>query len=933
MRSRGRLPARERSSKVTKVFAMRLQWRADRCKRVAGIAVPVVVALCLAILLFWPALGHGRILAIGDGLIESVPAFFAPNERWQPAMLMGFPTYADPNKAYWYPLRLLRYVPSGFNVFIIAGYAIAAWATYGYVRSVTGVAVAGVASAVAFALGGFLIAHAGQPMIVQPAAWSCVALWSLDSYLRFNRGRWLATMALAEALCLASGQPQVAAFTVVLLLGYLLWIGCERRSSRVTLRVYLEGGAAIVLGVAAAAVAWLPAIAQGTVSVRSGLDFRSFVADSIPPEHLARMLVYPFAAGGGAQAIYGGAVVPAEVGAFTEATCYAGVGALALAALAPFAGRRRIAIFWIIVTCVALALAFGSALPFASWTFALPGFNLFRLPGRHAFEFTLGLSVLAGLGVSAIARKTDSRLVLVGVLIVIAVLGAVATRDVASQDARFVHEPAIAIFAAIFVAQFALLFAAAMMPRAPLFRATLACAAVVAGSWPFAATAYWRDAPPASILTKPAYVRLLERLPREPGQRVYTAGDDRTSELEPNLPTIWGVPEIGGYTPLQFANVHVMLQTGQDGRLLDVTAPMMDLAAVRYVAVPAQSESPLNATARFSPSDLGVFLSAGRLEAPREAIFGLARPRHADRIALITALGASVDVTQNRTVAILTVRSAAGVTQSLPLRAGVETAEFAYDRPDVLAVVRHRRAKLYERDGLNSWYECVVPLRLPGDIASVEFRMVDPHAALNVRKISLIDTTAARAYPFSNEAPYFADARRFKHIADIDGTAVFENLHSMPAVWIARAIPTSIDVTSDVALAALREGLRGIDYRRNAFTSATARVSTAPAAGSFSVIRDEPERRDVAVTCQNSCLVVSSATYTTDWAVKVDGSPARLIRADGVLQSVAVPRGRHVVRFQYRPSAGRSGIALSCVSIVAFIAWMFLRRPRLRQLR
>jgi len=258
--------------------------------------MPLAIAFGGITLLFSPVLAHARILAVGDGLIEALPAFLAPNERWQPAMLAGFPIYADPNKAFWYPLRLLRLAPNGFNAYVIVGYAVAAWATYGYVRSITGVVSAGIASAVAFSCGGFLISHFGHPMIVQPAAWASVAVWSLDSYLRSAGGRSLLALSVAEALCLTSGQPQVAAFTVVLLFGYLLWNG-HAHSPRETLRVYLEGGAAIVLGVAAAGVAWIPAIAQGTSSVRSGLDFGSFVADALPADHLARTLVFPFAIG------------------------------------------------------------------------------------------------------------------------------------------------------------------------------------------------------------------------------------------------------------------------------------------------------------------------------------------------------------------------------------------------------------------------------------------------------------------------------------------------------------------------------------------------------------------------------------------------------------------------------------------------------------
>jgi len=512
----------------------------------------------------------------------------------------------------------------------------------------------------------------------------------------------------------------------------------------------------------------------------------------------------------------------------------------------------------------------------------------------------------------------------------VAAIGALATADVAFQDVGFLREPAVTIFLFALAAQFVLLLAATARCASPLARSAAACGAVVVGSLPFAATAYWLDAVPVSVLAKPAYVSLLARLPLESGQRVYTASDTTTVELQPNLPTIWGVPDIGGYTPLQSSIVGIFLQTAENGRLLDVASPQVDLAAVRYFAVPTQPQRGVDARALYDDADLGAFLSIARPNAPRSLTFGLARPRIVDHIALVTALGESIDVPQGRTVATVTLRASSGTAQSIPLRAGIETAEFAYDRPDVAATIRHRRARLYARYGVNSWYECLLPVGLHEPVASVAIRVIDPYAALNVRKISLVDTSSNRAYPLSSEAPYFGDPRHFLHVADVGGVALFENLRSRPAVWVVRAVPSAIDLSSDAELARYRERLRGIDLRRDALT--TGIPATGPAQGSALLVRDEAERRDVIASCKSDCLLVSSMTFTNDWTVKIDGRPRPLVRADGFLQGVVVPPGRHVAEFRYRPSAGRAGVALSGASAVALLGWLFLRQ-RLRAAR
>lgn len=887
-------------------------------------ALSGLCALCAVAVLFAPVLAHGRVLAVGDGLRESIPAFFGSAARWQPAMLLGFPIYADPNKMYWYPLRLFRYIPWGFNLYMIAAYALALWATYAYVRNVTGIAVAAIASAAAFTFGGFMIAHIGQPMVIHPAAWCCVTVWSLDAYLRTARGRYLAGVAVGEAVALTSGQPQITAFTFSLAVAYLIVIGFSKGNVRATVRSYVEGLSAIVLGITAGAAAWLPTIGLGTASVRSGVDFAAFVADSLPLGHVAWMLTYPFAGGGGAEGIYHGAVMPADVGGFTETSCYVGLGTIALACLAPFSAARRIAAFWILVAMVGFALALGDATPFASWAYGVPGFNLFRIPGRHAFELTFAVSTLAGLGIAALARKACGRTAIALSIAGGAVLLGVATVEVRTQNPRALYSPAVAVFAFLCLLEVALL-AVAGLTRSTRLAAVLGCLVVVVAVWPFAQTAYWRDAPNNQVTDEPPYAKLLKQLPIKTGQRIYSVTDDGTSALQPNLPTLWGLPELGGYTPLQLATVSVLLQTGAEGRLLDPTSPLVDLAGVRYAAVNTHPETVVSAAVPFGPEDLGVFLSRGRPEAPRQLAFGLSIPRSAQRLALVTALGASVDVAQDKVVAIVSVRNTAGQVQRFPLRAGRETAEFAYDRPDIRGIIRHRAAALFAQYGPNRWYQYVKKLYLRGRIKSVSIRVVDQHAALNVRKISLIDDGAALAYPISLQAPYYADESHFAHVRDVGGVSIFEDMRAYPPVWIPRFIRTeNMRGFDNDRLAALRERLRTLDLQRTALIKGP--TVTYAIIGQAHITHDEPERRDVIATCLGRCLLISNETYVEGWNVDVDGFAAPLVRVDGLLQGTFIPGGHHHVIFRYRPTAYRNGVALSLASFALIFVWLGTRR-------
>jgi hypothetical protein len=74
------------------------------------------------------------------------------------------------------------------------------------------------------------------------------------------------------------------------------------------------------------------------------------------------------------------------------------------------------------------------------------------------------------------------------------------------------------------------------------------------------------------------------------------------------------------------------------------------------------------------------------------------------------------------------------------------------------------------------------------------------------------------------------------------------------------------------------------------------------------------------------------ANWDGGWSARIDGKPARVLRADGVFRGVVVPAGRHVVRFAYRnPDESRGRVA--ALGALVVLAGLLAPRRQSRRAR
>jgi len=320
---------------------------------------------------------------------------------WNPHIFLGAPYLGGMQSALLYPpnwIDLLLPLPLAINwgiashVFLV-GLFTCLWSRQ---RGLAPLAALLAGLLAMFCGAHFLHVSAGHLSNLCSMAWMPLLLLAVDGWLERRGPGWLLLGAAALALQILAGHPQYVAFTAIAVGLYAL---LRLPSAARRLRAVLGLAAMVLLGTALSAVQLLPALDAARENVRSGGTSYAFAASfSLPPENLLT-LVLPYVFGGGTLLDYWGRSYSWETGLFL------GVTGSALALLGALAGERSQRRVPAAMALVLLTLALGAHTPLFRVLYdVVPGFGSFRGSGKFAFQASIFLSLLAGLGLDRLLR-------------------------------------------------------------------------------------------------------------------------------------------------------------------------------------------------------------------------------------------------------------------------------------------------------------------------------------------------------------------------------------------------------------------------------------------------------------------------------------------------------------------------------------------------
>lgn len=339
---------------------------------------------------------------------------------WNPFNGAGTPLLANYQSALLYPpnwVTLVLPLEWSMSVIAVVHLWIAGWGMWRLTGRLGVSPLGRGVSVFAFALTNYLVARLFTFPIITAAAWLPWLAWAALGVLATGKRRQAAWLALFAAMQLLAGHAQTTWYSLTLVGVLALWwtaAALRQPRERGAALVRLIGvGAALALGAGIAALQLAPTAELLAQSQRGGGVDAAFAMNYSYAPARALNWLSPFPFGTPADGSY------FTQGAYFEDAVYIGVIPLigAFAALSAWARRRtggepvyKSVPFWLIIVIVGFAFALGAHTPIFPFLYEhVPTFDMFQAPVRWHLWTVFGLSILAGIGVSAWGRGRPTR--------------------------------------------------------------------------------------------------------------------------------------------------------------------------------------------------------------------------------------------------------------------------------------------------------------------------------------------------------------------------------------------------------------------------------------------------------------------------------------------------------------------------------------------
>ena len=976
-----------------KAFRLSRFWQSGKFKTEAAALLVVVVVFTL---FFWPATLKGMLLVFSDSLVYSYPlrvvAFDAIRHGslplWTPTIFSGYPLLSMAQLAIAYPLTWFYLFLPGYwaeQVYVLAPYLLIPCFTYAYLRQVRCSRAASLLAGLSFAYGGMIaggLGHCG--MFTNGVMWLPLMLIAIE---RARTGRFalcLVGMAAAFSMAVLTGIGQAFLYSGLIAIGYAVFISFVVSPAESNLKSEVSeqafalrpnsklhhlrplavciGGMILAAGVAAFQI--LETLRAQRRSIRNELTYETFSQGGFTATRALKLFLAP------------------THDLNWEASPYVASLAAVLAVVAIVAALRspsshRRVFFWLGLAVLSWLLMMGDNTPLARWSFYVPIYNRFRLPWRHAFEWTLAISMLAAFGFDTLKKlfaqkpAADEKLrwqeVLSGLILVcnlfavgvgwwrasglrLAAGGDLLKRGLSTQLVTM-PESSWWNWKLGFTVSALIAIAWCWRMQNSRWRSALTASAIAIACFveSFMLVSFWwyPNAKPASYYQSvSAPMQFLKKYPPEQN-RLYTSSSNYFAlnlgmAESNNLTALLGFHNAAGYEPLMIQRYSrafdeqglyylpytPWLGAPLDRQLLSPDWQVLDLLNTRFIV-----EFSFSRTETYKKDGVIHAAEPMGINLPKGASARLTGASQVDTLSLVSALSDSADLPQGAPIARVVLHTKTGQTVELDLKAGVDSAEWAHERSDVKPAIKHSLAPIFEShpgDDKNSFpaysYATKVPLGQKLDVELIEIKNVTAHSGLLISRIALYDSVTGNSMSPSLHLP-----DQWRKIYDYDQAQIYENQRVLPRVWLTGKAEA---VSSEDAFKRIRgQSETPFNPKEVALLEAPPEALNNLTDGklgedSFAkIVSYEPNRLVFETKADKPAVLVASEVNYPGWQATVDGQPANIYAADYLLRGVVLAAGNHRVEMKYTAPAARNGAVISAFSLL-LIAGLLIKAGR-----
>ena len=735
---------------------------------------------------------------------------------WNPYIFAGTPLLASIYPGALYPPNWIFAVLSpatAIDLLVVTTYHIALTGTYLYARKIGSTRAGALIAGMAFTFGGYMVCHLGHTSRIAAAAWLPWILLALEELYIAAKWRWVTLGSAFIALQLLAGEPQMTCYTVIVAASYWLF-SLIVRTPHSRSRFAVMSLAMAFCGALLSMIQLLPSRELLRQGQRIEIPYEYFSGGSFPRSNVFTLIV-PFFFGGANSEAY---KVPFwGVESFVETCGYVGLLTLLLCCTAFWASaERRLVGFWAGILLVSMLLAWGDNIPFGinHLLHRLPVYNLFRVTARHMFEFTFSAGVLAALGLTALAQAdwlVRRRKYVRGALIF---AGAVVTTLIAYSfsGSRFVSpnsRPAISNSLlepeVLFPIAFALLSLLGLglyiwrpAPPAAIGLVILLFLDLCVAGWAYE----WRTCRAETTVeraTDSPTVKLIKGRERDLNSfRVFSYstspfGDNYNLLNYPNVAIVRGLGSLNGYDALRLTRMSKVAGDmtieglATDRSIFGPSHRGLELFNVKYLlyeqprTIPQGQQSLIHGGIPFDGRLLNLSLT-------RQSSHIEFHPRNSSgtTFALVSSMSNSGNFVDGMPIAAITVHTSDGGVIKGELQAGRDTSEWAFDRTDVAATIKHKRARIVESFNAGSFegHRYLAWFDIPrSSISKIELDYLPESGSLEIARVSLFDFVTGLSTPLDLQS---VDPSIWRPVDRFGSVELLERVNTLPRAWFVK---------------------------------------------------------------------------------------------------------------------------------------------------